>query len=329
MDVFVRKLRRRKKGRSHLTRRRRGRSWVGAIVALLAVVVTVGLSCRHGSRPRQLPPSSGEGRSASRPKTARKPAPVVEQTPDREVSSSIVQLPPCLHGCPVSSRAPKGRLIEREGWVLFNDPRTKFSDWVAYRVSPSTIGRSKAREWKADPDLPPEETLEPEDYRGAHARLHTDRGHQVPLASFSGVRKYEPLNYMSNVTPQQSVLNQKLWNILEQKERELVLSRNLPLYVVTGPLYERKMDSLPGADEPHVVPSGYFKVLAAVLDGELETAAIFADQTETGEDFCALEVAIDEVERRAQLELFGLLPEQKQRELESVQGKLFSRFGCD
>lgn len=213
--------------------------------------------------------------------------------------------------------------------MLFNNPKTKFADWVAYRVSPSTIGRSKRRDWKADPDLPPEETLEPEDFRGAHAKLDTDRGHQVPLASFSGTRNYEPLNYMSNVTPQNSVLNQKLWNLLEQAERHFVLAEQSALYVVTGPLYEREMSLLPRADEPHTVPSGYFKVIVHVRGDAVESAALIVDQ-ETGarEDYCDHEVTIDEVERRAGLDVFPLYPDVRERGLESQPGSLFQELGC-
>lgn len=243
--------------------------------------------------------------------------------------SGIIERAPCLYGCPRSERSVGGRLIEREGWVLFNNPRTKFADWVAYRVSPSTIGRSKPREWKADPDLPPEETLEPEDFRGAHAALHTDRGHQVPLASFSGTGNPEPLNYMSNVTPQRSALNQKLWNELEQAERGFVLAVKSPLYVVTGPLYEREMSVLPGADEHHIVPSGYFKVIAFVKGNDIETAAVIAEQdTPHGASYCEHQVTIDEVERRAGLDIFALLPDAQQSRLESQGGSLLREFGC-
>lgn len=256
------------------------------------------------------------------PSTA-SPPPAIDAAP-------VMDLPACLHGCPVSERGARGRLLEREGWVLFNNPRTKFADWAAYRVSPSTIGRSKPRDWKVDPDLAPEETLEPEDFRGAHAGLQTDRGHQVPLASFSGTRNYEPLNYMSNVTPQRSPLNQKLWNHLEQAERQFVLEKRARLYVVTGPLYERPMSPLPGADEAHTVPSGYFKVIAFERGDDLETAAVIAEQ-ETGqsESFCEHQVTIDEVERRAFLDVFPLLPDAKERELESQAGTFFDELGCE
>ena len=113
----------------------------------------------------------------------------------------------CLHGCPAEVPASND-LVIRDIYILSSNDATKFADWVAYRVTKGTIGPSKSRNWKADPELSDDETLEPNDYRGAHAALNTDRGHQAPLASFSGTPSWESTNYLSNITPQKSALNQ-------------------------------------------------------------------------------------------------------------------------
>jgi endonuclease G len=134
---------------------------------------------------------------------------------------------------------------------------------------------------------------------------------------------------MSNVTPQGSLLNQKLWNVLEQAERRFVLEKNAPLYVVTGPLYEREMPKLPGADEAHTVPSGYFKVIAFDGGEGIQTAAVIAEQdTPPREDYCDHTVVIDEVERRARLDIFPLLSVAQARELEGRAGTFFEVLGC-
>lgn len=91
----------------------------------------------------------------------------------------------CLYGCPSGSPATND-LIVREIYVISSNDDTKFADWAAYVVTAETISRSQTRTWKADPSLDDVETLEPDDYKGANAALKTDRGHQVPLASFTG-----------------------------------------------------------------------------------------------------------------------------------------------
>ena len=149
----------------------------------------------------------------------------------------------CFQQCPVSKT--DNRILSRPSHTLSNNAATKFADWVAYEVVAADIGKSQ----RPDPLLPPEETLEPADYNGAHAALKTDRGHQAPLASFTGAPDWETTNYLSNITPQKSALNQGPWKNLEEAVRALAKSGAGAVHVITGPLYERDMPPLPDAVE--------------------------------------------------------------------------------
>lgn len=215
--------------------------------------------------------------------------------------------PNCYAGCPLDATA-KLRVISRPSHTLANNPETKFADWVAYRVSAERSGGGAKRVWKADPLLPAEETLEPEDYRGAHAKLATDRGHQAPLASLTGLPGWEEANYLSNITPQKSDLNQGPWRLLEEAERRAALAGDARIYVLTGPLYERDMPALPEADEPHRVPSGYWK-LVVMQSGETAAWVAFAFDQDTprGADYCAADFRLDlaDLERRSGLDFFA------------------------
>lgn len=106
----------------------------------------------------------------------------------------------CLLGCP-SGSAPSNDLIIRDIYIISSNDTTKLADWAAYRVREATIGCSQRRYWRRDPLLAPNETLAPADYRQAHDTLGTDRGHQVPLAAFSGTDDGAQTNYLSNITP--------------------------------------------------------------------------------------------------------------------------------
>ena len=168
----------------------------------------------------------------------------------------------CLHGCPSGSPITNDIVI-RDIYILSSNDATKFADWVAYRVTREAIGRSESRNWKSDPWLADNETLEPPDYTGANAALGTDRGHQAPLASFTSTDSWRTTNYLSNITPQESALNQGVWVDLETAVRTLAERQaSNAVYVITGPLYERQMPALPQADEDHRVPSGYWKIIA-------------------------------------------------------------------
>lgn len=227
----------------------------------------------------------------------------------------------CLQGCPMGASATND-LVVREIYTLSSNDRTKFADWVAYRVTSDTVGISEDRRWRADPWLAETETLEPPDYDGAPAALGIDRGHQAPLAAFSGTASREDTNVLSNITPQSAALNQAPWQYLEAQERQFV-ERAVPtdpakaIYVLTGPLYERPMPPMPmprGA-ERHRVPSGYWKVLATE-DGRM-AAFIFDQATPRNADYCDFRVSLDEVEIRADLTLFPRLATRTFRPLDA------------
>lgn len=224
----------------------------------------------------------------------------------------------CLHGCPVGAAAIDD-IIVREIYTLASNDLTKMADWVAYRITPDTIGRSKERDWQPDPWLDPDETLEEADYEGASAALGIDRGHQAPLAAFSGTPFAGDTNILSNITPQGSAMNQAPWQRLEASELKLAQAEKTAVYVLTGPLFERVMPPLPRADERHRVPSGYWKVIATA-DGRV--AAFIMDTTAPrSAAYCAARVTLDEVELRTR---FALFPRMRNRDFKDLSEAL----GC-
>lgn len=173
-----------------------------------------------------------------------------------------------------------------------------------------------------DPWLDEDETLEhkPDDYAGANDALDVDRGHQAPLASFKGTTFWAYTNYYSNITPQMSDLNQGPWGKIEDTERGLA-EDGAVVYVITGPLYERDMPPLPNADEPHRVPSGYWKVVATQsgdgYDSIWIAAFIFDQETPGDADPLDYQVTVDEVESRARLDVMWELPDEVEEGIES------------
>jgi endonuclease G len=192
--------------------------------------------------------------------------------------------PHCLYGCPTGTLAAGTDVIVRPDYTLASNDETKFADWVAYRVHPDMFGGGRPRDWAPDPLLAAHETLEPDDYRDAHATLKTDRGHMAPLATFGGTELWFSVNYLSNIAPQSSELNQGPWRELEDAIRNAsAIDPQLEIYVVTGAAYGGHFEELPAADEPHRVPTAYWKVVAAQTeDGEgrpqIEVTAFLMDQ---------------------------------------------------
>ncbi|MBU1626907.1 DNA/RNA non-specific endonuclease [bacterium] len=226
-----------------------------------------------------------------------------------------------FYGYPAGTPATND-LIIRDIYALSSNDETKFADWLAYRLDPETVFADvqTSREWKADPWLDEKETLEPEDYKGASKELKVDRGHQAPLASFKGTDDWAETNYLSNITPQKSDLNRGPWMILENSVRSLVSNGNI-VYVMTGPLFEKEMPSLPGADEPHKVPSGYWKIVL-IQPGKsydsIKAAGFIFDQATSKTDKVIYHLcAIDEIETRAGLDFLRELPDDIEKKIES------------
>lgn len=225
-----------------------------------------------------------------------------------------------LYGLPLGTPATN-TLIARQIYCMSNNGETKFADWVAYRLDEKSVTgpSAKKRLWKPDPSLDKAATLEPTDYKGAHAALMTDRGHQAPLASFKGTEYWHQTNYLSNITPQNKNLNQGPWKRLEDKIRELAAEQ--PIYVMTGPLYERQMAMLPNADEAHQIPSGYWKIVAVqsyVNQPILLVGFIFDQETARGAKFGDHLATVNDIEARSGLDFFWQLPDQLEETIEGT-----------
>lgn len=216
-------------------------------------------------------------------------------------------------------------LIIRDIYALSNNDSTKFADWVAYRLTMHEVDGSLDvdRKWRVDPWLGEDETLEPkpdseDDYKSSFGTLGVDHGHQAPLAAFKGSRFASQTNLLSNITPQKSAMNQGPWNKLEARIRKLVETAKT-VYVMTGPLYERDMPLLPNAEETHIIPSGYWKVVICVTGkNSFEHAAFIMDQ-ESGRTDPVLTklVTIDAVELRSGLDLLWELEDPEETAVES------------
>ncbi len=224
----------------------------------------------------------------------------------------------CPNGAPSSNF-----IADHHIFILSANINTLFADWVAYKVESQNLdGPSRSRYWKKDPLLPSGYTLEPDDYKDAHATEGYDRGHQAPLAAFSNTAYWSETNYLSNITPQKSELNQGPWNQLESKVRDLARKYG-SLYVITGTLYQSPMPALPNAQYNHEVPSAYWKVILLDHDNTLETASFIMPQTAKRSDsYCSYASDINNVQAETKLSLFPSTP--------SVikPASLLSEFGC-
>ena len=168
-------------------------------------------------------------------------------------------------GVPTGTEATND-LVFRSCYVLSSNDTTKFADWVAYRLSLTELGGEVAldRNFKPDPLIHPDETMEDSDYRGANAAFGYQRGHLAPLASFKGTPYASEVNLLSNVTPQKVGLNNGPWKDLEDRVRVLTI-KHREVFVMCGTLYDVDSELLPEADETHDVPGAFWKDRKSVV----------------------------------------------------------------
>lgn len=195
-------------------------------------------------------------------------------------------------------------LIIRDGYALSSNDSTKLADWVAYRLTPDMLEEStqKTRDWQADPWLEDHETLEPEDYHYAHMVLGMDRGHLVPLKDLSATSEWMESNYLSNIIPQPSELNRVVWFELEHQIRKLTRKCQREVYIIAGPIYDNPTQQLPNADEPHTIPTGFWKVVGTKEPFQV-WVFIFPIAKTYSTNPCDYQTTIDDTEKQTHLDL--------------------------
>ncbi|NRA73682.1 MAG: DNA/RNA non-specific endonuclease [Rickettsiales bacterium] len=221
---------------------------------------------------------------------------------------SIIQSNLCLYGCPFKAGAEENNILVDHGiLILSSNKKTKFADWVAYKVVKANIGGDATRRWKKDPKISNQFTLIPSDYKGANAKCDVDRGHQAPLASFGNTGKWEVTNYLSNITPQKSSLNRGSWVRLESAVRNIA-RKGREVFVITGTYYTGEPPCvLPAQRIESIMPNGYFKIVAVKEGGGLKMSQfLFPQGVAKQEDFCKYQSSLSKIEDITHLKFFPL-----------------------
>lgn len=138
-------------------------------------------------------------------------------------------------------------------------PNDRIALWVAYPLNKGLNGSgSRSEEWALDPKVP--EEYQSVIYSGYKSNGY-DRGHQLPSADRLGYGINETTFYGTNITPQLSSFNQRIWANLEGMVRSWS-SQFDTLYVVTGAdVTGATRKAYDNTYKEITVPTGYYKVL--------------------------------------------------------------------
>lgn len=197
-----------------------------------------------------------------------------------------------------------------DGFTSCYNHTTLCPDWVGWELtSDETWGEySRTDEFTSDPTLPNAQAT-----TWDYSRSGYDRGHMAPAADMKWSQgAMEQSFYMTNVCPQDRILNAGAWLKLEKKCRYWAKCYG-KVWVICGPVFDTKKDARYIGKENKVrVPDAFFKaVLKRHTDGSYEAIAFVMDNTALGEDedIKAHAVSLPDVEALTGLTLFAGLNE--------------------
>jgi endonuclease G len=198
-------------------------------------------------------------------------------------------------------------------YAMLYDTTNKLAYWVAYPLHGYYIGSSgRTDAWGYDPELS----------QAFQARLSSgyggggyDRGHQIPSADRTRDKTTNSTTfYYSNMTPQNSTLNQGIWATLENDMRGW-LSTCDTLYVVTGASITTATDTnityiKDNGGANVAVPKYYYKALARKKGNNYTTIAFRMDNVApgSGKSYNSFRITVRQLEQETGYTFFPSIP---------------------
>ena len=190
--------------------------------------------------------------------------------------------------------------------------------WVGYWVTDQTQRFGKRPRFEAD--WRTLSYVQYHDYTGSKY----NRGHLAPnylIGSRYGRAAQKETFLMSNITPQKSRFNQKIWQRLEEVSADKFTQHFQRFYVVTGPIFDDTPPSLHNRDGDTgiAIPSAFYKifihpnsegapsVLAFLMPQDAPPRASLSDYV----------THIDAIEARTQIDFFHALPDEIEEQIEA------------
>ena len=215
---------------------------------------------------------------------------------------------------PSMPKGKQGQVIQRTGYTLAYDKKTKTPQWVAWELTKEETKGNHERTDKFLPDPNVEGAkVVTTDYTGSGY----DRGHMAPAGDMKWSKKaMEESFYMSNICPQIHHLNTGDWNELEANTRKWA-RRYGSVYVTCGPIYNGSRRTQYIGKNRVKVPDAFFK--AILIQSPKKTCALgFFFENEAGQrPLNEYLVSIDYLEQTTGIDFFPALPDELENTLEA------------
>ncbi len=213
------------------------------------------------------------------------------------------------------------RVFRNEGFMVGYSELRGNPLWVTYLLSPPPVNAPHwPRPSRFSMDWRSLTRIDHEDFSNSGY----DRGHLAPNHAISvlyGRSAQFQTFLMTNISPQRPDLNRKVWERLEEVELDRLASRFGKLWVITGPVFDWKMERLSSAFRVEI-PDSFYKIYAIPNNdsSKIRLLAFLIPQSVRGnEPLIQYLTTVDQVEVKTGLDFFADLDDSIEAKLEAGQ----------
>lgn len=208
------------------------------------------------------------------------------------------------------------QILHRKGYTVSYNKDLKIPNWVAWELTPEKLVERESRTDKflPDPDLPEDEAVTTNDYKGAGL----DRGHMCPAGDNRWHWKaMQESFYMTNICPQDHNLNRGDWKELEEACRKWAETEG-KIYIVCGPILYKQKHRTIGKQHRVTVPEAFFKVILCTTSTPPKAIGFIYKNASGNHPLDSYVNSVDEVERITGIDFFPTLPDEVEDKVEAT-----------
>lgn len=216
---------------------------------------------------------------------------------------------------PAPLKSMPEQILHRKGYTVSYNKDLKIPNWVAWELSPEKLIERESRTDKflPDPDLPEDEAVTTNDYKGAGM----DRGHMCPAGDNRWHWKaMQESFYMTNICPQDHNLNRGDWKELEEACRKWAQAEG-KIYIVCGPILYKQKHRTIGKQHRVTVPEAFFKVILCTTSTPPKAIGFIYKNASGNHPLDSYVNSVDEVERITGIDFFPALPDDVEDKVEA------------
>ena len=240
---------------------------------------------------------------------------VVEQSPQQSNDISLDEAVISVQNLeiPAKLKDRSEKILKRSNYTVSYNRNWNLPNWVAWELNKDeTRGKNnRNEEFTSDPDLPKDNQVESWDYSGSGY----DRGHMCPAGDnhFDAKAMNESF-YMSNICPEDHELNKGKWNDLEIACRRWA-NRYGELYIVCGPIIDKRNGKRIGKEHEVIVPEKFFKVVLITSTKPVRAIGYIFENNSSERPYKVH--TVDEIEKITGMDFFPNLPDNIEDMVES------------